>query len=615
MEGSGSDVLGDSLLRWVKFFEHVGRNNGWRELSDGHALWSILQDVDPDYFSGSLPEPDVEPADDWTRRWQNLKHVDKKVSTYYRDVCNGHEQLGTAYAPDLKAIAAEASATDVQKLIMIMIRAAMASPESNQRMAQRLMSLGRETAMVIAGELRAMEETQHVESEPASRDESASQSEQEAPEGLKTNGTKGSAVYRDPLLEREEELLQAQAIIDKLQTNHDAAQRQLQELRQDKDRLQEAFDAYRDEIDRHGPKTGADDTFKKLQRQAENDRAYIDDLEAQLQSSKSAAETYERQLQRHKEDQEASQKLRDDLQMLRTENEDLNQKVKANENLKKKLQTLQDVEKTNSTLRDELKDANERAQDFDRMKQLQASLEKEILEKRGLIRNQEHQINELTTTRKHAEYDARVLAQKLEAARERHDRDHAAIEDLSEKLQDYSNADAESKPQELSNELEALEREVKAPAATNDESKHLAEKLALVQQQLETADTRLKSANERSALLEEQRRNAEADADDQRKAQERIAQQDGTIGDLRKQLEAASKQQKDVPSHDMAALQRENHLMATAWYDLAGRLQNNGVSLGRRRQEPKSWIGKQRALVGPNAGLVSFHSISKYRIY
>ncbi|EME47952.1 hypothetical protein DOTSEDRAFT_112232, partial [Dothistroma septosporum NZE10] len=49
----------------------------------------------------------------------------------------------------------------------------------------------------------------------------------------------------------------------------------------------------------------------------------------------------------------------------------------------------------------------------------------------------------------------------------------------------------------------------------------------------------------------------------------------------------------------VAVLQRENRLMTTAWYDLSGRIQSNGVSLGRRRQEPKSWIGKQRALVGP----------------
>ncbi|EMC96154.1 hypothetical protein BAUCODRAFT_70591 [Baudoinia panamericana UAMH 10762] len=54
----------------------------------------------------------------------------------------------------------------------------------------------------------------------------------------------------------------------------------------------------------------------------------------------------------------------------------------------------------------------------------------------------------------------------------------------------------------------------------------------------------------------------------------------------------------------MAALQRENQLMASAWYDLAGRLQYQSAPAGRRRYEPKSWIGKQRALVGPHNNLV-----------
>jgi protein HOOK3 len=81
--------------------------------------------------------------------------------------------------------------------------------------------------------------------------------------------------------------------------------------------------------------------------------------------------------------------------------------------------------------------------------------------------------------------------------------------------------------------------------------------------------------------------------------------QETRITELRKQLDAASKQpQTTTVTPDMATLQRENRLMASAWYDVTARLQNNGVSLGRRKQEPKSWIGKQRALVGPGSNMV-----------
>jgi protein HOOK3 len=607
MENDGLDLLGDSLLQWVRSFEGVGEVQQWRDLSDGRALWTILQDVDADYFTGALPEPGLSPSDDWTRRWQNLKHVDKQVSLYYRDICNGQEQLG-ANRPDLKAIAADSSVQDLERLLMAIIRSAMTSPESNQRMAPRLMGLGRERAMAIAGELRAMEESEVVEeSEPVSREESAYQSEAEAPEESKPNGSKGSSgLYSDPLLEREEELLQAQATIDKLQANHAIAQRQLQELRQDKDRLQEAFNSYRDDIDSRGKKTDGGDAVKKLQRQADNDRAYIDDLEAQLQTSRNAVEKYERQIQKLRDDAEAGQKLRDDLQMLRAENEDLTQKIRANENLKKKIQALQEQERLNVTLRDELKTANEKLEELERMKQIQTSLEKEIIEKRGLIRNQEYQINELGTMRKHAVYDSGVLAQKLEAARERHERDHEAIEELRQTLQDHNLDDEDVVPKtDMNREITASEEEPKKPASKTDESKHWAEKVDLLEKQLAASDTRLKQAAERTDALEEEKRNLQGNDAERLKAQQLAQDQETRITELRKQLDAASKQpQTAALTPDMATLQRENRLMASAWYDVTARLQNNGVSLGRRKQEPKSWIGKQRALVGPGSSMV-----------
>ena len=613
MEGAQSDALGASLLQWVRSFEELGNVEAWEDLSDGKRLWMILREVDVAYFAGELPEPDVASQGEWTRKWQNLKHVDKQVSTYYRDVCSGQESIGPGHTPDTKAIAAEASVPDLEKLLMVIIRAAMASPESNQKMAQRLMGLGRENAMVIANELRAMEEPEISDAEPISRDESAYQSEQETVEESRQNGSRaGPGPYTDPLLEREEELLQAQATIDKLQASQSAALRQLSELRHDKERLQEAFDAYRSDIDTKGRKPAEGDAFKKLQRQADNDRAYIDDLESQMQSSRTTMETYEKQIERYKAENDASQKLRDDVQMLKADNEDLSQKVKANENLKKKIQTLQEQEKMNASLKEELKSANERLEELDRLKQVQSVLEKEIIEKKGLIRNQEYQINELTTTRKHAEYDARLLAQKLEAAKERHDRDHDALEELRSKLQETRLDDPEidERPSEQEKQLADGELERKAEMRKTDENKHWSEKLALVEKQLEAADLRLKQAAQRNATLEETNRSREADISAKEKAEQQVAEQEKLIAELRGQVDAGSKEtpKEPVPTQDMAALQRENRLMATAWHDLSSRLQNNGVSLGRRRQEPKSWIGKQRALVGPSYSLVSLQA-------
>lgn len=313
-------------------------------------------------------------------------------------------------------------------------------------------------------------------------------------------------------------------------------------------------------------------------------------------------ESYERQMQKIKEESEASQKLRDDLQMLRAENEDLQQKIRANENLKKKIQTLQEAEKASAALREDLKAANERLEELERLKQLQASLEKEVIEKKGLIRNQEYQINELVTTRKHAEYDNRVLMQKLQDARDRHDRDHDAIEELRGRLQESNLDDTvtttakDEEESEQKKEAQEAERSRNAAAVSSkdDGTKALREQLALYEQQLSTADTRLRQASERTAALEDAARTASSD-------------HEATVAALRKELESKPAppppRQDSLPqSKGEAMLQRENELVKTAWFELSGRLTMNGVSLmGRRRQEPRSWIGRQRGVVGPGS--------------
>lgn len=52
---------------------------------------------------------------------------------------------------------------------------------------------------------------------------------------------------------------------------------------------------------------------------------------------------------------------------------------------------------------------------------------------------------------------------------------------------------------------------------------------------------------------------------------------------------------------ELDALRRENRLVTSAWYDMTTRLQSNTVVLQRKSEAPKSWVGRQRALVGAGA--------------
>ena len=67
----------------------------------------------------------------------------------------------------------------------------------------------------------------------------------------------------------------------------------------------------------------------------------------------------------------------------------------------------------------------------------------------------------------------------------------------------------------------------------------------------------------------------------------------------------ASAQPDPALQHHIANLERENKLIASAWYDITSRLQSNTVILSRRAEPPKSWLGRQRIAVGQVGGLVS----------
>lgn len=72
--------------------------------------------------------------------------------------------------------------------------------------------------------------------------------------------------------------------------------------------------------------------------------------------------------------------------------------------------------------------------------------------------------------------------------------------------------------------------------------------------------------------------------------------------DLQGRLKAAqgaenSNAQRMAMNQIIKNLQRENALMATAWYDMTTRLQSNHVVLQRPQDAPRSWLNKQRQMV------------------
>lgn len=93
-----------------------------------------------------------------------------------------------------------------------------------------------------------------------------------------------------------------------------------------------------------------------------------------------------------------------------------------------------------------------------------------------------------------------------------------------------------------------------------------------------------------------------------------LAERDAEFAKLQQELDTLKKQPPPVPPKDpvtdkelnkqLLQLQRENKLIASAWYDLTCRLQSNTVHLARRAEGGRSWLTKMRASVnsaGQNA--------------
>ncbi|KAH7263424.1 hypothetical protein BKA59DRAFT_55408 [Fusarium tricinctum] len=130
------------------------------------------------------------------------------------------------------------------------------------------------------------------------------------------------------------------------------------------------------------------------------------------------------------------------------------------------------------------------------------------------------------------------------------------------------------------------------------------------------AKDKLRKEVEEGRELQDITGNGEGDTPDGSKKGELIEKLRNRLREIREQLERAETDRIDLQRKLKAAndgeavaaqkaasdqiirnLERENSLIATAWYDLTSRLQSNHVVLQRRHEAPRSWLNKQRQMV------------------
>src|ERR1700712_3391569 len=116
------------LLEWINSFSLGKTLRATDELTDGIILWEILQDIDPQYFLEEIPERNA--SDHWVTKWQNLKHIHKLLLNYIRHQNDDTLPSGRDPSPDLETIAEKGSAKETNKLLKLLLIAAISSPNA-----------------------------------------------------------------------------------------------------------------------------------------------------------------------------------------------------------------------------------------------------------------------------------------------------------------------------------------------------------------------------------------------------------------------------------------------------------------------------------------------------
>ncbi|KAI9689453.1 MAG: hypothetical protein M1822_010104 [Bathelium mastoideum] len=461
--------LVSALFKWVKTFECGESVKSWSDLRDGEALWAILQDIDPDYFSGTVPEYGHRTSKDYVLRLQNspfprwsrlkcpdadidfytVKYIERSVAKYIGGELERLPNTVNKLCPALDGIAGDKTAQEAPKvspnfapadevscaeitsqLVMAILLCAMYSPKANARMVGRMQGLGNEAAFAIAAKIKDIEDidrkTGYYLAETNNGVEHDNSSTAET-----FQASRGPSLEVDMELQKEEKLIQAYKLIAELQEKNSRMSAELERARDRKESLEEEIAEYK-VLDQGNLRNNEE--LQYLTSQAAKDKNYIASLESELQTSQAELETKTRQLDVLRAKSESVSELQDQLQFIKAERDELIQHRNANENLKKKIQSLQEQTRSDEFLKQDLQSAREQLQEYDRLKDDRDALLKANEEKSKVIANCEQEIFDSKSTKKRLESDIKAALQRYESMKERQQRDHETIQELQEQI-------------------------------------------------------------------------------------------------------------------------------------------------------------------------------------
>ena len=478
-------------------FDLPSRVNTWNQLEDGQVLWQILNDIDNEYFDESLPifeeSNDRRQSNNWIPRWQNLKHIERAVSTYIREECGQLPVLTKRMIPDLKTGAREGSTMLTAKLTMAVLLAACFSPKSNQRMLQVMSQLGTKTAETIAS---AIQDMQALDTRMSDLGVDSELTVEPNLSGFRTPTRAASATAttlgRDTELEQEAQLVEANKDRHALRQHVSKLQKELETTRNRMSQLEEDLAEATVHLDNRATQLGHSDDVEQLRNDLTRDRQYIDQLETDLAHARDILESQNRRLERFQGEEGSKQELRDQLQVLKAERDELSQRAKANENLKKKIETLSKETKNLEQLREDYQQARERLQQLEAIEERCEALEKVNKENSSTLVSCEQAIFEEKGKRTRIEHENLLLMKQLEQTRELQYKAEDAKNDLEDKIRELESSNHADRGGSLEEELEQDEAIPEIETSRETDTRATADTIAL-QQKVEILTARLKS--------------------------------------------------------------------------------------------------------------------------
>ncbi|OJD20017.1 hypothetical protein AJ78_00033 [Emergomyces pasteurianus Ep9510] len=432
-----SDLISSTLLEWINSFSLGTTIRSIDQLSDGSILWDTLQDIDPQYFLGELPERS--PSDHWVPRWQNLKHLHKALISYIRNQNDGEVPSGLNISPDLKAIAEVSSTKETNELLKLFLLAAISSPNAEAY----IMTMQKLSTSTQEGLKDIIQEAQNPS------DERLEELDYE-----RNGHSTRRDMPMDPELRFEERFGKVLAEKDKLSNEKQELEKTVEDLHDRLARLQESHDTVLDRLtsteDRLTTlKSGKGDltpNSKTLESRTRQQEDLIASQEAKIQASQDEIDSLRMTVESLRVKNERFQKLQDDYDEVKNERDQLSRRANAAEKYRQKLQASHDFEKENIALKNQVKDLQQQLRDSDISQKSSSERDVELEEYRRVLPRIEQDRHEIQNVKKQLEFNNHALTERLQSAEDQLARDEATISELRDRIRELEGLESPTTP-------------------------------------------------------------------------------------------------------------------------------------------------------------------------